>query len=112
MLLLLIHDSRIANQKGRFQDMKHSVEIHQILSKVWGQLLDKGWLLLVDIRCLQCLIVSWIVHTVWGHNITLFSLTFDTHPPPRNANDVEPYMFVKQIPGNLTPVTPTALHKT
>ncbi len=25
---------------------------------------------------------------------TLFSWKFDPHPPPRNANNVEPYIFV------------------
>ena len=35
--------------------------------------------------------------------ITLFSWTFDPHPPPRNANNVDPYTFVRFFPGNLTP---------
>ena len=26
--------------------------------------------------------------------VTLFSMEFDPHPPPRNANNVEPYTFV------------------
>ena len=40
--------------------------------------------------------------------VTVFSREFDTHPPPHNANNVEPYTFVTFYPGKLTP--PMALH--
>ena len=31
--------------------------------------------------------------------VTLFSLKFDTHPPPRNANNVEPYTLITFFSG-------------
>ena len=37
---------------------------------------------------------------------------FDPHPPPRNANNIELYMFVTLFSGNLTHPTPTALRNT
>ena len=45
--------------------------------------------------------------------ITLLFWKFDTHPPPRNANNVEPYIFVTLFSGKsdiLPP--PTALRNT
>ena len=42
-----------------------------------------------------------------------FSWKFDPHPPPRNANNVEPYTFVTLFSGKAdTPPTPTALRNT
>ncbi len=45
--------------------------------------------------------------------LTLFSWKFDTHPHPRNANNVEAYTFVALFPpGNLTPTQPPLRHVT
>ena len=38
--------------------------------------------------------------------VTFFFFKFDTHPPPHNANNVEPYIFVTLFRGNLTPSHP------
>ena len=50
---------------------------------------------------------------------TLFSWKFDPHPPPRNANNVEPYIFVRLFsvkadtpPPPPPPPPPTALRNT
>ena len=55
---------------------------------------------------------------LWGHSricyVTLFSWKFDPHPPPRTANNVEPYTFVTLFSGKAdTPPTPysTAFRK-
>ena len=43
--------------------------------------------------------------------VTLFSWKFDPHPPPRNANNVEPYTFVTLFSGKLdTPPPHLHLH--
>ena len=38
--------------------------------------------------------------------VTLFSWKLDPHPPPHNANNVEPYTFVTLFPGKFDPPTP------
>ena len=46
--------------------------------------------------------------------VTLFSREFDPHPPPCNANNVEPYTFVTLFSGkaDTPPQPPTALRNT
>ena len=44
--------------------------------------------------------------------VTLFSREFDTHPPPHNANNVEPYTFVTVFSGKAdTPHDVTCLNR-
>ena len=45
--------------------------------------------------------------------VTLFVWILDPHPPPSNANKVEPYTFVTLFPGKVdTPPPPSALRNT
>ena len=39
-------------------------------------------------------------------------LKMDPHPPPRNANNIEPYTFVTFLPENVAPPPPFALCNT
>ena len=41
-----------------------------------------------------------------------FSQEIGEHPPPRNPNNVVPYIFVMLFPENVTPPTPSALRNT
>ena len=47
-------------------------------------------------------------------HVTLFFWKLDLHPPPRNANNIEPYTFVTFFPrkSNTHPPTPAALRNT
>ena len=38
--------------------------------------------------------------------VTLFPMEFDPRPPPRNANNVEPYTFITLFPGKADTPTP------
>ena len=42
---------------------------------------------------------------------TLFSWKFDPHPPPRNANNIEPYIFVTlfSVKADTPPPTPNCV---
>ena len=44
------------------------------------------------------------INWYWAIDVlrNVFFWKFDTHPPPRNANNVDPYIFVTFFPGNLT----------
>ena len=47
------------------------------------------------------------------HNIMLFFWKFDTpHPPPRNANNVEPYIFVMLFKGKSDTLPPLLCYVT
>ena len=44
--------------------------------------------------------------------VTLFSWEFYPHPPPHNANNIEPYTFVMLFSGKADTPLPTALRNT
>ena len=44
--------------------------------------------------------------------VTLVFWKLDSHPPPRNANNIEPYTFVKLFPGKVDTPTPPELRNT
>ena len=44
--------------------------------------------------------------------VTLFSWKLDPHPPPRNANNIEPYTFVTLLTRKINPPSPPALRNT
>ena len=56
---------------------------------------------------IQVVLLTWMQIKVLRN---VFFWKLDRHPPPRNANNIEPYTFATFFPENVTPPpTPSAL---